>query len=149
MSEIFSDLTVWHWLVFGLTLMGLEVLIPGAFFLWPGVAAIIVGALTALIPGMGWVAALTLWAALSVLTIVGWILYRRKNPAQIVPNTLNRRGEQYIGKLYTLAEPTHNGQGTLRVDDTVWKVVTSSDLPGGTQIRVTGVDGTSLRIEPA
>ena len=149
MSELFSDLTVWHWLVFGLALIGLEVLIPGAFFLWPGVAAIIVGALTALIPGMGWIAALTLWAALSVLTIVGWILYRRKNPAQIAPNTLNRRGEQYIGKLYTLVEPTHNGQGTLRVDDTVWKVVASSDLPGGTQIRVTGVDGTSLRIEPA
>lgn len=148
MNEIFSDLTIWHWLVFGLGLMGLEVLIPGAFFLWPGLAAIIVGLLTVLIPGMGWTTALIVWATLSVLTVVCWILYRRKNPAKFIPNTLNRRGEQYVGKLYTLAEPTHNGQGTLRVDDTVWKVVTTgTDITGGTQIRVTGIEGTSLRIE--
>lgn len=148
MIEFLSNLTIWHWLVFGLALMGLEVLVPGAFFLWPGLAALLIGLLTVLIPGMAWTTALILWASLSVLTVVGWIFYRRRNPPESArPNTLNRRGQQYIGRLYTLTAPVVNGEGNMRVDDTIWKIVADEDLSGGAQVRVVAVEGTSLRVE--
>ena len=39
MAELFSTLGTWNWLVFGLLLMGLELLAPGVFLFWLGLAA--------------------------------------------------------------------------------------------------------------
>lgn len=148
MAEFLSNLSPWHWLVFGLVLMGLEVLVPGAFFLWPGAAALLVGLLLAVFPSMAWSTALILWAVLSVTTLLGWLAYRRRKPtAQPAPTTLNRRGQQYIGRLYTIVTPIVNGEGDMRVDDTIWKIVADEDLSGGTQVRVVAVEGTSLHVE--
>jgi hypothetical protein len=33
---------------------------------------------------------------------------------------LNRRGEQYVGRTFTLEEPIVNGHGKIRVDDSTW-----------------------------
>ncbi|HHO67888.1 MAG TPA: NfeD family protein, partial [Gammaproteobacteria bacterium] len=62
--------------------------------------------------------------------------------------TLNRRGEQYIGRVFTLETPLVNGMGKIRIDDTTWKIE-GPDCEPGTRIRVTGVDGTILKVEPA
>ncbi len=35
--------------------------------------------------------------------------------------TLNRRGEQLLGRNATLSEPIVNGRGQLKIDDTVWR----------------------------
>ena len=58
---------------------------------------------------------------------------------------LNRRAEQYVGRVFTLQEPIVNGRGRLRVDDTVWRVE-GEDCPAGTAVEVTGVDATLLRV---
>ena len=147
MIELLSSLTVWHWLIFGSCLMIMEMFIPGAFFLWPGLAAILVGLVTALVP-MPWTAAVTLWALLSLVTLTGWLLYRRKNPKAEATNTLNQRGHEFIGRQFTLEKPVINGSGEIRTADTVWKVVATTDFPAGTVVKVTGVEGTSLRVEP-
>jgi membrane protein implicated in regulation of membrane protease activity len=61
---------------------------------------------------------------------------------------LNRRGEQYVGRLFTLQEAVVNGVGKLQVDDTTWRI-SGVDLPAGRKVRVAGVDGTTLRVEAA
>ena len=60
----------------------------------------------------------------------------------------SQRGTQYIGRVFTLAEPIADGRGRLHVDDTMWKIE-GDDVPAGTQVRVTGVDGVVLKVEPA
>ncbi len=148
MTAFLSAMVFWHWLILGVALMAVEAFAPGAFFLWPGVSAIIIGIVAYLIPGLSWQLAVTIWGLLSVVTVTGWIAYRKNNPAKPTENpTLNRRAEQYIGRPFTLTSPIVNGKGDMRVDDSMWRVVSDEDLPAGAQVKVVAVEGTSLRIE--
>ena len=46
MTDMFASLGPWNWLIFGLILMGLELLAPGVFLFWLGLAAFLVGVLS-------------------------------------------------------------------------------------------------------
>lgn len=146
MIAFLESLTLWHWLVFGAGLMTVEIFLPGAFFLWPGLAAILVGLMSSILP-LHWTTSVTLWALLSLATVTGWTFYRKKHPRTETQNTLNQRGHEYIGRQFTLEKPVVNGAGEIHTADTVWKIVAGADYPAGTIVRVTGVEGTSLRVE--
>ena len=63
------------------------------------------------------------------------------------PN-LNRRSEQYVGRVFALHEPIVNGVGKIRVDDTIWRDY-GEDLPLGHKVRVTEVDTSGMQVEDA
>ena len=63
-----------------------------------------------------------------------------------MPN-LTRRAQQYIGRTFNLIEPIVNGTGKIHVDDSTWRVK-GPDLPAGTHVRVTGVDGVVFIVAP-
>ncbi len=137
----------WHWLILAVVLLALEVVSPGVFFLWLGLAAAGVGGLLWWMPDLVWQTQLVIFAVLSVLSIgVARGVLRRRPIATDAP-TLNRRGEQYVGRVLTLSEPIENGVGRVRVDDTLWRVE-GPDAPAGSRVRVVGVDGTLFRVEP-
>ncbi|MDU6750012.1 MAG: methyltransferase domain-containing protein, partial [Bradyrhizobium sp.] len=46
MSDMFVTLGTWNWLIFGIILMALELLAPGVFLFWLGLAALLVGLLS-------------------------------------------------------------------------------------------------------
>jgi hypothetical protein len=71
--------------------------------------------------------------------------YLRHHPVHTDRPTLNRRGEQYVGRVLTLQVPIVNGTGKVRVDDTTWKVE-GEDCASGSRVVVTGVDGAVLRV---
>lgn len=138
----------WHWWILGVALLILEVFAPGAFFLWLGIAAGVVGLVVYLLPELAWEYQLLLFSILSVISIVVWRRFFRLRAEDTDQPTLNRRGEQYIGRVFTLETPLVNGMGKIRIDDTTWKIE-GPDCEPGTRIRVTGVDGTILKVEPA
>ncbi len=138
----------WHWWILGVALLILEVFAPGAFFLWLGIAAGVVGLVVYLAPNLAWEYQLLLFSILSVISIVVWRRFFRLRAEDTDQPTLNRRGEQYIGRVFTLETPLVNGMGKIRIDDTTWKIE-GPDCEPGTRIRVTGVDGTILKVEPA
>lgn len=139
----------WHWWVLATILLILEVFAPGAFMLWMGIAAAVIGALLLVAPELSLEVQLLTFSVLSVASIVGWRLYVRRNPPERTDEpTLNRRGSQYIGRVFTLDEPIVNGVGKLRVDDTTWKVA-GPDLATGARVRVARVDNTVLMVEAA
>ena len=140
-----DQIVFWHWWVFGLGMLILEAFMPGAIFLWMGVSAAVVGLLLWMIPELGWEWQFLIFALLSVISVVAWKKYRPAVPATDRP-ALNRRGEQYVGRSFTLQEPIVNGIGKLSVDDTTWRI-SGTDLPAGRKVQVTGVDGTTLRVE--
>lgn len=140
------EIDFWYWWVAGLIFITLEVFAPGAVFLWMGVAAGVVGALVYFMPNMAWEAQFIVFAVLSVITVVAWRMHLNKHPISTDQPTLNRRGEQYVGRSFTLEEAIVNGTGKICVDDSTWKI-TGEDCEKGTTVKVTGVDGVVLKVE--
>ena len=138
----------WHWWILALALIIAETFLPGTFFLWMGVSALVLGVIAWLIPAMGWEIQMMLFAVLSLVSIVGWRMWQRKHPDETDQPSLNRRGEQYIDRVFTLETAIENGFGKVRVGDTLWRVK-GGDLAAGTKVRVTAADGIVLVVEPA
>lgn len=135
----------WHWWILAAALIILEVFAPGAFFLWLGIAAASVGGIVFLAPDMDWEYQVLLFSLLAVVSIIIWRKFFRSSPQDTDQPNLNRRGHQYVGRVFTLDEPVTDGIGKVRVDDSTWKVH-GEDCPVGTQVEVTGVDGTILQV---
>ena len=133
---------VWTWVLIGLILMGAELAISGVFLVWLGIAAMITGLETALVP-MPWQAQILFFAGLSV----GLVILAQKRMAGR-PNSLNRGANGLIGQEFRLDTAITEGVGRIRVNDTVWRV-SGADAPAGTRIRVTGIDGTVLIVTTA
>ena len=143
---MWESLQSWHWWALAVALIVLEVTISGTFFfLWLAGSAALVGLLAA-IPGVSWQVQLVAFAAMALVSLFLW---RRIRPAahETDQPALNKRAHRYIGGQFTLNEPIVNGVGKLVVADTTWKI-TGADMPEGTQVRVTQVDGVALRVEP-
>jgi membrane protein implicated in regulation of membrane protease activity len=139
----------WHWWILAAIFAGIEILAPGVFFIWLGAAAALTGLIALIIPSLGWEIEALIFAVLAVVTVVYWRNRVRKGAAEDDPAAmLNRRGAQMIGRTAVLSEPIQNGRGKARIDDTVWRVE-GGDLPAGTQVKVTGVDGAILKVEAA
>ena len=143
-----EQLTYWHWFILAALLIILEVFAPGAFMLWIGIAAGVVGATLYFVPSMTWEYQLMLFSIASVGSIVAWRSYRSNNPITTDEPTLNRRGAQYIGRTFTLEAPITNGIGKIRVDDSTWKIE-GADCPAGSKVKVIGIDNTVLKVEAA
>lgn len=147
MSEFLADIQYWHWWVLGIICLTIEIFAPGAIFLWFGASAAILGILLLVMPDLTWQVQITLFSVLSILSIIGWRQYRKKVPEENVYPTLNKRGEELIGRVFTLDEPIVNNYGKIRVDDTMWKI-NGSDAEVGEKVKVTSLDGTVLKVEP-
>ncbi|MEW8462452.1 MAG: NfeD family protein, partial [Candidatus Thiodiazotropha endolucinida] len=104
----FTQLDYWHWLILAVVLMILEVFSPGAFLLWLGLAAGTVGLLLLLIPDITWQIQMLLFALLSVTIIVLVRAFLQRRPIETDQPHLNRRGEQYLDRTFTLQEPIVN-----------------------------------------
>lgn len=145
--EWLDQIDYWHWLVVAVVLVVLEIFSPGVFFMWLGVAAAVVGGVLWLLPELSWQTQFVLFALLSVVSIAVVRAVLARHPIASDEPTLNRRGEQYIGRTLVLSEAIENGVGRVHVDDTLWRVA-GVDAPAGTRVRVTGVDGAVLKVEP-
>ena len=147
MDGFFGEtLNQWSWWIFAAAFFILEIMAPGAVFMWLGVAAGIMGFIYLLVPGLSLSVQLVIFAVLSVASVLAGRAYLKKNPTHTDDTVLNRRGEQYIGRVFSLTEPIVNGSGKLNVDDGQWKI-RGADMPAGTQVKVTGVDGVILLME--
>lgn len=140
------ELDYWLWLVMAVVFVVVEILAPVAYFLWLGVAAAVVGFVVWLFPTVPALQQLLLFAVLAIAAVTVVKVYFRKHKIATDQPGLNRRGMQYVGRVFTLEAPIVNGIGKLRVDDTTWKIE-GGDLPAGSHVKVVGVDGTILRVE--
>ena len=145
--QAIHQLGPWSWWVFGLILLGLEILVPGNVFVWFGVAALLTGVL-ALFTAFGWQVELIVFVVLAVvLVIAGRRVFARGSQPGEQP-FLNDRAHRLVGSSYMLAAPIVDGHGQVRVDDTNWRI-TGPDLPSGTLVKVVDADGAVLKVEEA
>jgi membrane protein implicated in regulation of membrane protease activity len=148
MAEMFVTLGTWNWLIFGFILMGLELLAPGVFLFWLGLAALLVGLLSFAI-NPAWQTQLLMFAVFTAAAVPAWRYFARSSSTNSVSNPfLNRRTEAMIGREFTLEKPIVDGTGTVRIDDTVWRVA-GPDTPAGSRVRIVRADGASLTVAVA
>ena len=147
MSEMFSTLGTWNWLIFGFVLMALELIAPGVFLFWLGLAALLVGLVSfALHPS--WQAQLLMFAVFAACAVPVWLRLARGNASANASPFLNRRAAALVGRVFTLEKPIIDGAGTVRIDDTVWRVA-GPDAPAGSRVKIVRVDGANLTVAAA
>ncbi len=143
-----DNIVFWHWWILAGMLLILELTSPVFVFLWLGFSAAAVGFLLLVFPGIPIEGQLVLFGVLSVVAVLAWRKYREVHPPASDQPLLNRRGQQYTGRIFTLDHPIVNGVGKVEVDDSTWRVK-GPDLPQGTRVRVVGVDGVVFVVESA
>ena len=148
MIEMLVKLGTWDWLIFGVILMVLELFAPGVFLFWLGLAALLVGLISfALHPA--WQIQVLMFAVFVTAAVPVWRRLARAGQAPSADNPfLNRRAEALVGRVFTLEKPIVDGAGTVRVDDTVWRVA-GPDTPAGTRVRVVEAKGANLTVAVA
>ncbi|HXH55024.1 MAG TPA: NfeD family protein [Gammaproteobacteria bacterium] len=151
MMEFFNAIWLnnfWVWYSLALLLVIFEVMLGANFFLlWLSGVAAVVGTIVFLMPGLPWQVTGTVFAMGSLFSIVAWKYYLKRYPTKSDRPTLNRRAEQYIGRTFILSEAIVNNRGKIIVEDSTWRVE-GADLPQGTNVVVTGVNGVILKVKP-
>jgi membrane protein implicated in regulation of membrane protease activity len=136
----------WSWILGGLVLLGLELVVPGGYLLWMGIAAVLTGIIT-LVQPLAWPLQWLIFGALSLVAILAWTgLARHRREVSTEPE-LNQRTHHFIGHEAVLDQPIVDGFGRLRLGDTIWRVA-GPDLPTGQRVRIIGAEGPLLRVEP-
>ena len=139
------SLGTWDWFILAALLFLLEVLAPGMFMLWLGLAAVIMGIVASTIV-LSWQVQLIGFAVLALVLVPAWRHFATKVEKPAESPFLNRRAEGYVGRVFTLDKPIVDGSGAVRIDDTIWRV-SGPDCPAGSRVRVAGTDGANLRVE--
>lgn len=137
--------THWFWLSLGLALGVAEMIVPGFFLIWLGMAAIIVGLLDWTLP-ISVPFQVALFAILSILTVYAGKKFLKDNPIVSEDPMLNDRGRRLTGEIVTVVEAIQDGNGRVRVGDSVWSA-RGVDASIGAKVRVTGSDGAVLLVE--
>ena len=146
MATILS-LGIWNWFIAGVVLLAIEIFAPGAFMMWLGMAALLVGVIS-LAVAWPWQAQFIAFAIFAIAAIPLWRKYFRGDKRPTDQPFLNRRADAMIGQVHTLETPIIDGVGTVRIADTVWRV-NGPDAPAGSRVTITRVDAATLFVSPA
>jgi len=138
------ELVVWGCAALGL--VAAEVIAPGAFMLWLGIAAAGVFGLLLLFPGLSYMLQAIAFVALSVALIPAYRHFLSKHDKVTDQPLLNKRAAQLIGQRVPLESAIVAGRGRVKIHDAFW-VVRGPDMPAGTRVLITGVDSMILIVE--
>jgi len=147
MGDLVAYLGPWTWMILSAILFAFEVISPGIFLMWFGVAAAVTGVL-AFIFAISWQWQLVWFCLLSLAAVLVALKYLRRHPLESERPLLNERAVQHIGQCYDLLDPIVNGRGSVKIGDSIWRVA-GPELPKGTRVKVLGCDGTLLKVTPA
>lgn len=135
----------WLWMIGGVLLLIAEIIAPGVFLVWIGVAAIVTG-LFGIIFGIGVAGQLGLFALYAVLAVlVGRRVYAVKGIEHSDSN-LNNPAARLIGRRVVVVQPVDEDSGRVRVGDSEWSARGGPAQPGD-RVRITGVEGNCLIVE--
>ena len=136
----------WLWAIGGILLLIAEVVAPGFFLVFIGAAAIATGLFTVLFD-LGLAAQLGLFAIYSVLFVLVFKRWYGEPEGSSADPLLNDRAARLVGRRVEVVAPVGEHQGRVRVGDSEWSARGGPAQPGEL-VRVAGVDGNCLIVEP-
>ncbi|MBS4052983.1 NfeD family protein [Methylomonas rivi] len=140
------EIVFWYWWVLAVGFLAVELLAPGFFFLWLAVSAFVVGSVLLMIPAASFEVQLLLFSLLAVTSILVWRRYVSAKAQESDQPLLNQRGAQYIGRIFNVVTAIENGQGKIKVGDSLW-LVRGEDCPVGSKVKVVAVKGAVFEVE--
>ena len=139
----------YHWMALAAVLIGIEMVMPTQYLIWPGIAALITGVLALVVP----VASLTQIGVFAVLSTALLVGSHYLMPKRLAGNAggLNERMDQMVGRFATVAEDFRHGEGAVHLGDTRWsaRAVDGSDLTAGTRVEIVAAESTLLKVKKA
>jgi len=140
----------WHWLVLGFLLMIAEIFIPTFASIWFGAAAVIVAALSWLLP-ISLLLQVIIWLVLSILFMFAWVKYAK--PLSINRSRTALGHNEIVGETGMLVvKPTANHLGRVRFSVPIlgadeWLCsVSDGSAEVGDRVVVTAVNGNELTV---
>lgn len=141
---------VWIWAILGLALLSAELLSSTFYFLWFGVAALVVALLLWLIPAMPATLQLFLFAFLSLSSLTVWRRYYKKTSTDL---RIGQSQGDEVGRSGTITEavsPQKSGrirfaQGVMGSRD--WEAIADEDIAVGAEATIVEIAGNSLRVK--
>ncbi len=140
----------WHWLVIGISLIGLELVIPSFTIIWFGLGGLLVALLVFLFPAIPVWLQLLLWTVASVLFTVIWFRYLRPGKN----NTHSGQSkEAIVGETGMIIRGTTDSyaKGVVRFRIAIlgadeWTCYSDAPLEQGVNVRVDDIEGQILKV---
>jgi len=135
------ELLYWHWVVFGIGLVLLELIIPSFTALWFGLGAVVVGIVLWLDASVSLTFQIAMWASISTALTLVWFKLLRPSPKHKGAILLNDvEGE--IGLV--ISAPSGNRNGKVRFSTPLlgmdeWEFQAEDAVEVGDQIQVKDV----------
>lgn len=149
MEEFLIDLTRWEWwTIIAFTSLILEIFIPGAVFIWPALAAMMVALLAAFFP-LTWEQNCILFTLLAI-TIGAFsrsaytkLRYRSDNI------NLNENRERMQGTTCEVMEVITPTSGRVRLHDSSWsaRIIEGPNLPVGSLVEIIDLKGNNYIVK--
>ena len=146
-------LLYWHWIVFGIGLMLLEIFLGSFFILWFGAAAIVVGILMVPLPAMSVIAQVLIWAISSTALAFAW--FKLIKPLNTDKTKAGLSRESLLGEIgQVLRVPNGEQRGKVRFPAPVlgsdeWLIISQEDLDIGDRVSVIDLSGNALIVKKA
>ena len=133
------------WIIIGLVLAALEMLVPGFILIWFGVAGVITGILAFFIKNFYW--QLGIFAVLSGILVAA---------SQIISRRMTKTKDESVGatrligvEAVVIRDIRPPDMGRVKVMGEEWRADSESAISEGTSVKITAIEGTHLKVEPA
>ena len=137
----------WLWLIAAAVLGIAELVVPGVYLIWIGLAALVTGIATLLLP-LPVAAQFLLFAVMAFAAVYFGRRYLTNNPIVSDDPLLNDRAARLVGAIVTAVEPVDDAHGRVKVGDGVWSA-RGAVAAVGERLRVTGIEKGVLLVERA
>lgn len=143
------DSPVINWIIAGLALSLLELIVPGVYLIWFGLAAFVVGIAVYFLPIELTTQLIVFAIASGIFAVIGVAVYRYVFSKAQVPaeyKNLNNTAEQYVGQLVTVAEDAEDNRTKVKIGDTYWLASCKKAFKQGDTAKVVGVKDSLILI---
>lgn len=131
------------WLTVAVTLILLELLIPGTYLIWFGFSALVMGGITYFIESFDVIYQLTLFCVMAVaFALIGWRVYGRLIFKTHIPEAyryLNDIMAQHLNKVVTVAD-IKDDKIQISIGDTVWPAISEDTVKKGEKVLIVGTE---------
>ena len=148
MFDMLNEIVLWwHWVVFGLALLVVE-LITGTFFVLTfAVAAVLVGIVSFLMP-ISFNSELLLWIVLSIIGMIIWFKWLRdkKNPKSGQSNYRFDTNGVVVKEIL----PKRRGEVVFDIPvlgNTTWVATSDEELSEGSRVEIVEVNGQLIKVK--
>jgi len=138
----------WHWIVFGIVLLILEMSTGTFFMLGLGVAAIIVGIIDTTM-NTSFTVELSVWMLLSILAIAAWFKWFREPP--LTDSGQSNYRLDTLGIVMEDIQPHSRGKVTFDtpvLGNTSWHATAKVDIDKDTRVQIVQINGQLIEVKP-